>query len=67
MRYIVNGFFKDSKGQWHQPGTVVELEQDEAALWKSRGVIKTYQTAMVTQPETRVVQIPKRRGRNASS
>lgn len=65
MRYLVGAFFKDNKGEWHQPGTVIDMEPEEAALWKSRGVIKAYRTQMVTQPETRVVEIPKRRGRNA--
>jgi hypothetical protein len=66
MKYLAVVFFKRESGEWLQPGVIVDLGPEEAALLRSRGVVKAYQTQMVTPPETRVVEMPKgRRRRNA--
>ena len=66
MRCLAIAFFKRESGQWVQPGVVVDMERDEAALWRSRGAVVNYQTQMVTPPETRIVEMQRgRRRRNA--
>lgn len=66
MKCLSVAFFKRESGEWVQPGVVVDLGPEEAALWRSRGMVKAYQTQMVTPPETRVVDMPKgRRRKNA--
>lgn len=67
MTCIVIAFFKDDEGIWHQPGDLIELPTEQAALWKSKVVVKAYQTRMTSPPETRVVNIPKLRRRHAVS
>ncbi len=61
MRCLSLYFFKTERGDWVQPGAVVDLDPDEAALYRARGLVKAYQTAMSSPPETRVVEMPKRR------
>lgn len=64
MKVLVMQYFKDERGEWHQPGNVAEFNDDELRLLIRRGAIKTIQTAMVEAPETRIVQFKdKRRAR----
>jgi hypothetical protein len=61
-------YFKTEKGDWVQPGSVVDLDPDEAAVYRAKGLVKLYRTEMVSPPETRVVEMPKRRkGRGNAS
>jgi hypothetical protein len=61
MRAIAMQFFKDSGGEWHQPGSNAEFDKDEAVELERRGAIKIIETAMIEQPETRVVTFRKKR------
>ena len=54
MKYLSIQYFKDDEGAWHPPGSLIELEHETAALYKSRGYVIAYQTQAVSAPETRV-------------
>jgi hypothetical protein len=61
-RYLFHTFYRGHDGEWHQPGTMGELPDDEGASLIQRGHAKMIETMSLEQPETRVVKI--RRGRS---
>jgi len=61
MRAISMQFFQDRGGEWHQPGSCADFDKDEAVELERRGAIKVIETAMLEQPETRVVTFRKKR------
>jgi hypothetical protein len=61
MRAISRHFFQDRNGEWHQPGSVADFDEDEAVELERRGAIKIIETAMIEPPETRVVTFRKKR------
>lgn len=67
MRCLVKTYFKDDAGEWHQPGNVDNFNRGDAEGYEKRGFVKIIETAMVEQPETRVVQIQQRRQRKCNA
>ncbi len=61
MRCIVLQYFKDEAGEWHQPGNVENFGRGDAEGFAKRGCVKILETAMIEQPETRVLQMKGRR------
>jgi hypothetical protein len=61
MKAHIKQFFQDSKGVWHQPGNIDEIEDTEADELTERGAIKVIMTEMAEQPETRIVYKNKRK------
>ena len=53
MQVIVNDYFKDSRGVWHQPGNKDEFPDDEVEKLEKTGAITVVRTAMVGPPHTR--------------
>lgn len=61
MKCLVIGYFKDNRGEWHQPGNVDEFtDPEEIETLRNRGGIKIIETAMVEAPESRVIQMKRR-------
>ncbi len=56
MKCIVQSFFKDAAGEWHQPGNKEDFLPEIARDYQGRGYVKIVETAMVSQPETRVLK-----------
>jgi hypothetical protein len=56
-------YFKDSRGEWHQPGSECEFDDAEAKRLETDGHIKTIRTESVEAPESRVIQYQQRRAR----
>jgi hypothetical protein len=52
-RYLVRTYFKDARGEWHQPGNLTDMEEEEAREAVKRGDIQTYRTQSMEPPETR--------------
>lgn len=67
MRCLVKTFFQDDAGKWHQPGNVDEFGPEEARRREEQKFIKIIDTAMVQQPETRVVEARQRRQRKCNA
>ncbi len=65
MRALFASYYQDKNGIWHQPGNIDELDPAEARELASRGAVRiietAIETAMVEQPETRVVQMRRKR------
>ncbi len=61
MKCLIMAFFKDEAGEWHQPGNVENFGRGDAEGYAKRGCVKILETAMVEQPETRVVKFSRRR------
>lgn len=58
MECNVITYFKDDRGDWHQPGTLHEFSEDEARKYEKMGALRIVRTQMLKTPATR-----KRRGR----
>lgn len=65
MEGLCKAFFKDSRGDWHQPGNRDEFSPQEAEELEQAGRIKIIRTAMVEGPtDTRdVPDVQRKRGR----
>lgn len=63
MRAIAKTYFKDGRGEWHQPGSECEFDDAEAKRLETDGHIKTIRTESVEAPESRVIQYQQRRAR----
>ncbi len=54
MQVIVRQYFKDARGEWHQPGNRTDFPDDEVEGLEKSGAIKIVRTAMLEGPsETR--------------
>lgn len=54
MRAIARAFFKDSRGDWHQPGTPVEsLDEEELRKLEEDKKVRIVRTQMKKPPRTR--------------
>jgi hypothetical protein len=60
MKTVSVQYFKDSRGEWHQPGNIVEVEEEESRALVQKGFVKIIRTAMVKEPENRVVSLKRR-------
>jgi len=60
MRCIVQQYFKDEAGEWHQPGNVENFGRGDAEGYEKKGYVKIIETAMVEQPETRILKFNRR-------
>lgn len=61
MKALVQHFFKDDRGDWHQPGNFDDFtDPAEIEVLEKRGAIKIVKTAMVEAPESRVLQLKRR-------
>lgn len=65
MLTIVQGYFRDERGEWHQPGNRQEFAEEEALRYSRRGLVTIIETAMLQQPETRVVNFGRVRRKGA--
>ncbi len=61
MRCLVMTYFQDESGEWHQPGNVDDIKSGEAVRLERSRAVKIIETAMVEQPEIRVVQMRRKR------
>lgn len=52
MRCVVVKYFKDENGQWHQPGKILDVEEDRAREYQEKRLVSV-QTRMVEPTRTR--------------
>jgi hypothetical protein len=62
MKCVCSEYFKDSKGQWHQPGTVHEFDDTEGVLLIEQGRVKSIEVQTRAAPADRMIHL-KRRGK----
>lgn len=52
MRCVVIKYFKDDSGTWHQPGEMLNVEEDKATEYEAKRLVSV-QTRMVEPTRTR--------------
>ena len=60
MKCVCSEYFKDSKGQWHQPGTVHEFDDTEVDVLIEEGKVKSIEVQTRAAPADRMIHLKKR-------